>query len=225
MGEASRSAVLIASPSLQQRCPARLSAALACAVALPSITAAAYQHFGPAACTGKQSAARRPAHRYGSRHRLARSSPESTLHSRTNPWTSSPADAILCPHSWLTRWGAADGTTGLSLRLPRPFHNTPPFYLAFAWTRANTSATELAPLAPTRRGGWGGTPQAEPSSFKTSQRQRSRHADPPSRGLQPRQLACRLPARHAKHATLSATSRRSGAPASHRSKSSLGQFW
>jgi hypothetical protein len=169
MGKAPRTPALVAPPRLAQRGTPRLCAALTAAVASPSIAHAAYQHLGLAACTDKHSRAHRPglgpAARSGSRHRRSGSRPDSAPRSAPNRrrrrWTSAPAGAILCTHSWLTRWGAAAGITGLSLRLPRPFYK-PTFYRGLACA---TSATRLL-------GGWGGTPQVKPSSFTTSQRQR-----------------------------------------------------
>lgn len=157
MGKAPRAPALIASPRRAQRCTPRLCAALAAAVALPSVADAADHHLRMAACTHEQASTDRPGNgpgrRSSSRHRRARSSPENALRNEPNrrrsPWTSSPAGAILRTHSWLTRWGAADETTARSSRLPRPFYNMAQFYRVFA------SATR--PRVPPR--GLGGTPR------------------------------------------------------------------
>ena len=166
MGEAPRATALIPPPSLALPCVARLCAAFTAAVALPPIASAAYQHVALAARAGKRSATRRPAaNRSSSTHRLARSSlghaawqPTGSQHR----WTCSPAGAILCAHSWLTRWGAVVETTCPSLRLPRPFYNTAPVLPRLRpGAQSFASVVRQRPLAgrpPSHHGVWGEPP-------------------------------------------------------------------
>jgi hypothetical protein len=122
MGKAPRTPALVAPPGLAQRRPSRLRAAFTPAIAPPSVAHAAHQHFGLAACADKHSRAdalaHEPARRASSRHRRSGSclerAPCSEPNRRRRQWTSSPAGAILCTHSWLPRWGAAVGTTSPS---------------------------------------------------------------------------------------------------------------
>jgi len=158
MRKAPRAPALIASPRLAQRGTPRLCAALAAAVALPSVADAAHHHLRMAACTHEQASTDRPGNgpgrRSSSRHRRSGSSPENALRNEPNrrcrpsPWTSSPAGAILRTHSWLTRWGAAVGTTARSSRLPRPFYN---------W-RSSIASSPRRPDLESHQGVWGEPP-------------------------------------------------------------------
>ena len=149
MRQAPRRAALIALAIDVQRLATRLAAAFAAAVAPPSIAADAHHDFALAACTCKHSTPQRLICRDDSRHRRPRSGPERLQRSCSAPhllWTWSQSSAILCPHSWPTRWGAAVGTTSLSLRSSRPFLTT------------RGSSTALGPRWPSRMWGYGAQP-------------------------------------------------------------------
>jgi hypothetical protein len=212
MGKAPRTPALVAPPRLAQRGSPRLCAAFTAAVASTSVAHAAYQHFGLAACADEHSRAHGPglgpAARSGSRHRRSGSRPESALRSAPNRrrrrWTSAPAGAILCTHSWLTRWGAAAGITGLSLRLPRPFYNT-----ANLLPRLGLRHQRHAPTGPALRigqciepahcparlasiGGLGGTPRSSLRHSRQASGSDAAHATHASRVLQRRRSpSCR----------------------------------
>jgi len=132
MREAPRRAALIALAIGVQRLAARLGAAFTTAVAPPSVAADAHQDFDLAACTRKQSTPQRLTCRDDSRHRRSRSGPERVQRSDPHLWTGPQSGAILCPHSWPTRWGAAVETTCRSLRSSRPFLTTLQFYCSRA---------------------------------------------------------------------------------------------
>ena len=151
MRQAPRRAALIALAIGVQRLAARLAAAFAAAVAPPSIAAYAHQDFALAACTCKHSTPQRLICRDDSRHRRPRSGPERLQRRCSVPhplWTWSQSSAILCPHSWPTRWGAAAGTTCPSLRSSRPFLTT------------RGSSTARRPRWPNRMWGYGAQPHS-----------------------------------------------------------------
>jgi hypothetical protein len=146
MREAPRPAALIALAIGVLRLAARLVAAFTTAIAPPSVATDAHQDFALAACTVEHSPPQWLARRYDSRHRRTRSRPERLQRSDPHLWTRSPSGAILCPHSWPTRWGAAVGTTCPSLRSSRPFLTT------------RGSSTAVGPTWPNRMWGYGTQP-------------------------------------------------------------------
>ena len=182
MRQAPRRAALIALAIGVQRLAARLAAAFTAAVAPPSIAADAHQDFALAACTCKHSTPQRLICRDDSRHRRPRSGPERLQRSCSAPhlWTWSRSSAILCPHSWLTRWGAAVGTTSPSLRSSRLFLTT------------RDSSTALGPGWPSRMWGYGAQPHvAGPIGAAKQRPVLSAH---PLQAQQP-QPACQAPPR------------------------------
>jgi hypothetical protein len=183
VGKLPGAAALIAPSSCPHRRPARLVAAALAAVALPSVAGAAHQHLALAARADESPRAGRSRHRLGHRPRCRHrhSGPSPGIAMRGAPaaqsvWTRRVAGAILHPHSWPTRWGAAAGITashcGCRARSDTPRSSTavwrrpsrrrtpahslrPPANRLAAWRGNNVQRQHTGPRT---AGGWGEPP-------------------------------------------------------------------